>query len=241
MKIHRKIKKEAHIKTRWRVAIGQLQIVVRDVVYGPKKKAEAESSRLFYEAYWRDEEPEEQVRLYSEALLLTPRDAQTYLCRGVAYDAMGQMDNALADFEHAIRLKPKLAEGYNNRGYLRYKQGLYAQAIPDFDRALQLNPDYAQAYCSRASAYGMLGRHEQALADIERAIEVDPDFLLAYVNRAAYNLNMNHVAEAEQELRWVLEQCPDDNERELAEKYLAICDESRRQQVGNADRSDAEL
>ena len=227
MKHNRKRKTSRITKTRWRVTVGRLQFVVRDVLFGPKKRAQVESERLFYEAYWHDD-PAEQVRLYTESLRLTPRDAQTYLNRGVAYDAQGDREKALADFEQAIRLKPNFAEGYNNRGYLRYNQGDYAQAIPDFDRAIQLNPDYAQAYCSRASAYGMLGQHEQALADIERAIEADPDFLLAYVNRAAYNLNMNHITEAEKELRWVLEQCPDDSTLQLAENYLALCHQASR-------------
>ncbi len=228
MKHNRKRKSFRITPTRYRVTVGTLQFVVRDVLFGPKKRAEMESERLFYDAYWRDDDPAEQVRLYTESLCLTPRDAQTYLNRGVAFDALGEMDKALADFEQAIRLNPKLAEGYNNRGYLRYKQGDYAHAIPDFDRALQLNPDYARAYCSRASAYGMLGQHEQALADIERAIDADPDFLLAYVNRAAYNLNMNHIHEAEEELRWVLEQDPDDPTRQLAENYLALCHQDSR-------------
>jgi tetratricopeptide (TPR) repeat protein len=63
------------------------------------------------------------------------------------------------------------------------------------------------------------------MADIEIAIEIDPDFLLAYVNRAAYYLNLDRVGEAEKELKYVLDHEPDDSTRELAEQYLAMCQE----------------
>lgn len=205
------------------VYIGSLKIRNRCVCFGSRRRAERKSEELFYEAYWDDENPERQVRLYNESLALNPRDGIVYLNRGIAYDALGETDKALADFEQAIRLKPKMAEAYNNRGYLRYKQGHYEQAIPDFDKAIELNPDYAQAYCSRGSAYGMLGKHERAMADIQSAIDADPDYLWAYVNRAAYYLNMDRVSEAEEELKYVFEHDPDDATRELAEKYMAIC------------------
>ena len=91
-----------------------------------------------------------------------------------------------------------------------------------------MNPDYAQAYCSRGSAYGMLGQHERAMDDIEMAIEVDPDFLWSYVNRAAYYLNMDRVSEAEEELKYVFEHEPDNATRELAEKYMAMCQECKK-------------
>ena len=110
---------------RWIVSIGSLRFDTRGVRYGAKSRAEKKSEDLFYEAYWDDEHPERQVELLSESLALNPRDAVVYLNRGLAYDAMGDMDKALADFEQAIRLKPKMAEAYNNRGYLRYKQGQY--------------------------------------------------------------------------------------------------------------------
>ena len=54
-----------------------------------------------------------------------------------------------------------------------------------------------------------------------------PDFLLAYVNRAAYYLNFDRVGEAEEELKYVLEHEPDDDTRELAEQYLAMCQEMK--------------
>ena len=230
-------RKKHRMPRRWVVTIGSLRFNTRGVRYGAKRRAEEEAENLFYLAYWDDEHPERQVELFSESLALNPRDGIVYLNRGIAYDALGDMERALADFEQAIRLCPKRAETYNNRGYLRYRQGQYELAIPDFDRAIKLNPDYAQAYCSRGSAYGMLGNHEQAMDDIEKAIEIDPDFLLAYVNRAAYYLNMDRVSEAEEELKYVLERDPDDSIRALAEKYRGLCMEYRNNHPVDSDRN----
>ena len=74
--------------------------------------------RIRFLAYWDDEYLERQVELFSESLTLNPRDGIVYLNRGIAYDALGDIERALADFEQAIRLCPKRAEAYNNRGYL---------------------------------------------------------------------------------------------------------------------------
>ena len=51
--------------------------------------------------------------------------------------------------------------------------------------------------------------------------------MLAYVNRAAYYLNFDRVGEAEEELKYVLDHEPDDATRELAEQYLAMCQEMK--------------
>ena len=102
---------------RWVVTLGSVRFEAWGGRYGAKRRAEKEAENLIL-AYWDDEYLERQVELFSESLTLNPRDGIVYLNRGIAYDAQGDMERALADFEQAIRLCPKRAEAYNNRGYL---------------------------------------------------------------------------------------------------------------------------
>ena len=46
----------------------------------------------------------------------SPKDAQGYVNRGIAYLNKGGNDRAIADFTQAIKLDPKSAQAYCNRG-----------------------------------------------------------------------------------------------------------------------------
>lgn len=131
MKSHQKKQK---LSRRWVVTVGSLRFEVRGVLFGAKRRAEEEAERLFYEAYWDEEHPERQVELFSESLALNPRDGIVYLNRGIAYDALGDMERASADFEQAIRLCPKRAEAYNNRGICAISRGSMSRRYPTLPR-----------------------------------------------------------------------------------------------------------
>ena len=52
---------------------------------------------------------------YSEAVGLDPRNADTFINRGVvAYYSKKDYDRAIADFEEAIRLKPNFTEAIDS-------------------------------------------------------------------------------------------------------------------------------
>lgn len=131
MKFHRKKQKSPR---RWVVTIGSLRFEVRGVLYGAKRRAEEEAENLFYLAYWDDEHPERQVELFSKSLALNPRDGIVYLNRGIAYDALGDMERALADFEQAIRLKPKMARGITTEGICAISRGSMHRRFPTSTR-----------------------------------------------------------------------------------------------------------
>ena len=61
--------------------------------------------------------------------------------RGVAYQANGDLDLAIADFDLAIALNPKYAKAYNNRGNAYKDKGDLDRAIADLDQAVALLPD----------------------------------------------------------------------------------------------------
>ena len=71
----------------------------------------------------QDEDPEDALAAYAEAIRLKPEYAEAYNNRGAVKDELGRHDDALADYAEAIRLKPDHASPYYNLGIVKAKVG----------------------------------------------------------------------------------------------------------------------
>jgi tetratricopeptide (TPR) repeat protein len=60
--------------------------------------------------------------------------------RGLAYIATGNLDHAMADFDHAIRLQPVLPAGLYWRGIAKRLKGDAAAAEADIAAARKIDP-----------------------------------------------------------------------------------------------------
>jgi tetratricopeptide (TPR) repeat protein len=111
------------------------------------------------------------------------QDAACYVNWASQWEARGDYDNAIADYNQAIAICPWDATSYNNRGYDYYKKGNFDQAIIDYTQALALCPNYGAAYSNRGVAWDEKGDHDRAAADFAQALAVDPNVAAAYSNR----------------------------------------------------------
>ena len=105
-----------------------------------------------------------------------------YYHRGVAKQAKGDLDGAIADFTQAIQLKP-VAQIYAARGGVRFTKGDFDGAIEDFTQALQLEPNAAGGYEGRGTARFLKGDFDGGIADLTQAIQLKPGWAEAYNNR----------------------------------------------------------
>jgi tetratricopeptide (TPR) repeat protein len=141
--------------------------------------------------------------LYDAALadptLPADRRVAIHTDRGVARARLGQVQEAIEDFNRAIRLSPEGAAAYNNRGNLLLALGLDAEALKDFDRAILLAPGYAAAYNNRALARQRRGETVAALRDFTRAVKLAPTSPAPLDGRArsALRLGRAHTAMAD--------------------------------------------
>ncbi|MEM6621709.1 MAG: tetratricopeptide repeat protein [Pseudomonadota bacterium] len=142
-----------------------------------------------------DGQPDQIIEACLDILLseeVTKEDkSQAFHQRAMAYIAIGDLDNAIYDFNAAMALTPNNAEVLNDRGNAYAQNGDLAAAVADHSRAIEIEPDIAKFYNNRAVDYMDLERVEQALLDLDNAVDLDPDYGAAYRNRSRVRCSLN--------------------------------------------------
>ncbi len=130
---------------------------------------------------------EEELNCYNEAILLDPEYALAYNNRGAVRKAHGDLEGALQDYDRSIKLEnPQLHLPYYNRGSILSDQGDLESARRAYDTAIRIRPDYSPVYINRGNLRKAQGDLEGALLDFNRAIELeDPELHLPYYNRGS--------------------------------------------------------
>jgi tetratricopeptide (TPR) repeat protein len=132
--------------------------------------------------------PQERIEICTKASqakdLPAPDRATAYNNLGAAWKAKGDLDQAIANYDHAIALDPLLANAYNNRGAALGAKGDLDAAMHDFDHAIKLDARLALAYENRSLALQSRGDLDGAIKDLDEAIKLDPKNGKSYLERA---------------------------------------------------------
>lgn len=110
-----------------------------------------------------------------EAIALRPEDALTRFNRGTVYEAVGQYETALTEYDAALATKPDFAKAHLQRGKLLQQQGNHGAAIAAYDAFLSLHPkDTGEVWYSQALCHCQQGDLNAALKGLEQAIQSTP-------------------------------------------------------------------
>ena len=120
----------------------------------------------------------------SPASSTSEQSGEDLVNRGIEKAKNGDLDGAIADFNHAIELNPKDDAPYYNRAQAKRLKNDTAGAIADYTRAIELGSTNPAAYNNRGNARAENNDRDGAIADYTRAIELKPDYARAYYNRA---------------------------------------------------------
>jgi hypothetical protein len=112
-----------------------------------------------------------------------PGVPRAYNNRGITFDKMGRLEEAIEDFGTAIALDPSYAAAYNNRGMVFGKTGQFDRAIEDFKTAVFLDPTYSKAHNNLGIVYAKVGLFDKAFEQFNKAILLDQGQSAAYYNR----------------------------------------------------------
>jgi lipoprotein NlpI len=143
---------------------------------------------------------EEALALAEKAVAADAKSPQTYLARGMVYEALQKHAEAVADFSKAIELDPKAAEAYNRRGSERFKQGKVAESLADFDKFLELRPDEYPGHWKRGITLYYLGKYDEGRKQFQGYEKVDTNDVENAVWHFLCNARLVGVAKARAEL-----------------------------------------
>ncbi len=128
----------------------------------------------------REQRYEAAVEAYTRAIVSGELDPETlaivYNNRGVAYNAIGDYDRAIADYQESLTLAPgdeitirNLRIALTRRAVAVANAGKYEEALEDLGKAIELEPSHPLAWLRRAQVYMELGQLERARHDLEEA------------------------------------------------------------------------
>lgn len=161
-----------------------------------------------------------------EVYVSDPFTAAAYHSRAIAHANLGELDEAIDDYQHALRIKPKWAEAYLGLGFVLLDKKDFVGAVDDFSRAIKIKPTLVTAHHARGTAFMKQGRMEPAVIDFTTALKLDPRMAEAYANRGLALLVLGREAEARTDLEKCLELKPElkkdlDGRIDLARKLIA--------------------
>jgi Flp pilus assembly protein TadD len=125
---------------------------------------------------------EEAIRLWQEALLLTPDRWEMMVYLGSACKEFGDADAAADYYERALALEPGLAEVHYNLGNIRQDQGDLERAGACYLKALALKEDFGLAAYNLGNVCRDQGRLADAIECYKRSIVLSPDHAPSYNN-----------------------------------------------------------
>lgn len=154
-------------------------------------------------------EYDQAISAYDEAIRLAPNYADAYTARGAVKSILGNSKDAIADHDEAIRLKPEFVEAYINRGSAKRSLDRHQEAIIDFDEVIRLNPNSARGYTLRGVSKNALSQHQEAITDHDEAIRLNPNYVDAYINRGTAKRALGKFADAEKDMNKALQLAKD--------------------------------
>lgn len=117
----------------------------------------------------------EAAKTYREALKGDSKDAPLLNKIGIAYQELGELNQADHYYKKAMKADKKFSSAVNNMGTLEYQRRRYGRAIKYYKKALAFNTDLATVYSNLGYAYYGNKEYPQAMNSFGNALALDPD------------------------------------------------------------------
>jgi tetratricopeptide (TPR) repeat protein len=143
------------------------------------------------------------------AVSIDVSDEHTLHCRADGLSAIGDLDEALKEYDAVLAQNPNHLWSWIERGRVGIASGNLRGAISDLSQALDLEPMAYAAYAERGLAYARLGEFGSALGDLDRAIELVPESPAVFDYRGRARAELGDLSGALEDANRAVELSPD--------------------------------
>lgn len=148
-------------------------------------RSEASDEHLFEEGKY-----EEAVAYYSEKIRSSGNDLSAHYNRGRAFEELGKLDEASADFEYILSKDPRHLEAHLSLSKIAYRRGDYSRSAVLSGNVLKYHEGSHLAHFLLARANHQLGNVQTAMTEYDAAIALNNNFGEAYFYRGALKLTL---------------------------------------------------
>jgi len=147
--------------------------------------------------------------MWSDVVAKRPNNPRAHDSLGIAWEALGRLDEAEREYREAIRIDPGYVNAYNNLGSVLSKRGSLDEAIAQYRAALRVAPRHLVARINLGDALvrrGILDEGTRMLRGVVRNNPTHPVALYALGNALSARGDLD---EAIEKYRRALEAKPD--------------------------------
>jgi len=101
---------------------------------------------------------------------------------GVYYQKLGNIENAIKEYEAVLMLDPNNAEAHNNLGVIYREKNELDKAAKHYQFVVSLNPGMEEAHNNLGVIYYLKGNYREAGAEYRKALELNPGNLKSLIN-----------------------------------------------------------
>ena len=138
----------------------------------------------------------EALKIVEALIKKSPNVPLLYNIRGVCYQTIRELGNAIDDFSQATILKSDYAEAYCNLGITYQEKGDLVSAVNAYKNAIDNDNNYPTAHNNLGKIFLASGEIDSSIEHLECAITLKSDFADAHNNLGSAFLRINKLNDA---------------------------------------------
>jgi tetratricopeptide (TPR) repeat protein len=144
----------------------------------------------------RNREYKSEFALWQDTVRKRPDNPRAHVNLGVAWKGLGNIADAIEQFQQALLIKPDLAEAHYNLGLMLAQSGRTPEAIAEYQKAVHDKPGYADAYNNWGKALCQLGKLTESIDCFHKALRIRPAMPEAQNNLGVVLVRRGRITEA---------------------------------------------